>query len=85
MTNKLTFYAQIHLGLGIFILCLILAHVTKLGFFSNLGWIIYGLFFLLNPVWPKMWDHADHTKLRRGSRIAGALAIAVGLLTRFGV
>ena len=83
--KRLTFHTQIRVSLGIFILCLFLAHITKQGIFSNIGWIVYGLFFVINPVWPKSWDHADHSKLRLGARIAGVLAILFGLITRLRV
>ena len=45
--------------------------------------MIAGLFFVINPVWPKMWDWKDHKYLRLGSRIGGILAIVIGLITRF--
>jgi len=83
--NKLTFTTQMRLSIGILICSFVLATFTRQGLFNNLGWIIYGLFFIINPVWPKTWDWKDHSKLRLGCRIAGALAIMVGLLTRFGV
>lgn len=81
--RKLTFKAQIRVSLVILIFCLILSNLTKQGIFDNIGWITYGLFFIINPVWPDSWDWQDHSKLRLGCRIAGVLAIMVGLLTRF--
>ena len=83
--KKLTFPQQMRLCIGILVLCFLLAIMTKQGIFSNIAWIIYGLFFAINPVWPSMWDHLDHSKLKLGSRIAGVIAIVVGLITRFGV
>ena len=68
---------------GNFLLCFVIAHVTKCGIFTNLGWMIAGLFFVINPVWPKMWDRKDHRYLKLGSRIGGILAIVIGLITRF--
>ena len=82
--KKLTFKTQIRICMGILILSFILAHITKQGVFTNIAWIVYGLFFIINPVWPAMWDHADHKKLTLGCRIGGALMILVGLFTRFG-
>lgn len=82
---KLTFKLQMYISLGILICSFILATCTKQSLFNNVGWVIYGLFFIVNPVWPKSWDWKDHSKLRLGCRIAGVLAILVGLLTRFGV
>lgn len=83
--KKLTFKVQLYLSLGIFFGCFILATVTKHGFFCNIGWIIYGLFYVLHPVWPESWDYRDHSKLQLGCRIAGVLAIVIGIITRFGV
>ena len=83
--NRLTFHVQIRLTIGLYFLCFILARVFKQGWLTNVGWIIYGLFFIINPVWPQSWDWKDHTILRRSIRIAGVLAIIIGLITRFGV
>ena len=83
--KKLTFYMQIRITLGLYSICFILAHVFKQDWLTNVGWIIYGLFFIINPVWPQSWDWRDHNKLRLGSRVAGVLAIIIGLITRFRV
>ncbi len=83
--SRLTFRVQIRVSIGIFICCIVLAILTKQSIFHNIGWIIYGLFFIINPVWPVSWDWKDHDKLRLGCRIAGVLAVLVGLLTHFGV
>lgn len=83
--KKPTFHVQIRLSLGIGLLCYILASVVKQGLFMNAAWIIYGLFWIINPVWPQSWDWKDHSKLKLGTRIAGILAIIIGLITRFGV
>lgn len=83
--KKLSFSAQIKICIGIQVFCFILATITKYGVFSNVAFVIFGLFFTINPVWPKMWDYADHDKLRLGSRIGGILIVILGVLTRFGV
>lgn len=83
--KRLTFHVQIRLSLGIGLLCYILASVVKQGLFMNAAWIFYGLFWIINPVWPQSWDWKDHSKLKLGTRIAGILAIIIGLITRFGV
>ena len=83
--KKLTFEIQLRICIGILLLCFTLSTITKQGWFSNIAWIVYGSFFAMNPVWPQMWDHLDHKKLKLGSRIAGIIAIIVGLITRFGV
>lgn len=83
--KKLTFSVQMRISLGIYLLCFFLAHVLKHGWLTNVGWISYGLFWIANPVWPPSWDWRDHSKMRLGIRIAGVLAIMIGLVTRFAV
>lgn len=83
--KKLSFSTQIALCIGVQVFCFILATITKLGIFSNIAFIIWGLFFIINPVWPKMVDYADHDKLKLGLRIGGVLIIILGLITRFGM
>lgn len=83
--KKLTFKRQICLALGIMILCFIIATATKLSFIHNLGWIIYGLSFIIHPVWPESLAYADPKKMIRYCRIAGIIVIAIALITRFGV
>ena len=69
----------------IFVLFMVLATILKNGIFNNIAWIGYGASLILFPCWPKAWDYADHKKLTLGCRIAGVIAIVVGLITRFGV
>ena len=83
--KKPSYQVQLILCLVFQLLCTVLAHVTKLGYLTNIGWIVFGLVFLLHPVWPKAWDWRDHKQLTRGTRIGGILVIIVGLITRFGV
>ena len=82
--KKLNFKVQFRICIGILILCFVLAILTKQGWFSNIAWISYGLFFAINPVWPQ-WFYGDPKMLKLGCRIAGILAIVIGLITRFGV
>lgn len=83
--KKLTFKTQIRICMSILVLSFVVAHITKRGVFTNIAWIIYGLFFIINPVWPQAWDWQDHKKLTLGCRIGGTLVILLGLITRFGV
>ena len=80
--KKLTFKAQIWLGAGIFLLCLVLSHVLHMGWLHNVGWILYGLLFIINPVPPEN-VHSDPKKLQRYARIAGVIAVLWGLLVRY--
>ena len=83
--KKLDFKWQMRISLGLLLLCFVLATMTKIAWLHNLGWIIYGLFCIIHPVWPKAWDWQDHDKLRLGCRAAGVLCIVIALITRFGV
>lgn len=76
----LTFQRQIILGIVFIIVGNLLAFTFHKGIFSNIMWILYGLLFILNPVYP---ERSDCKKGKKGARIAGVICIAVGLLTRF--
>lgn len=78
--RSLTFQRQIVLGIVLIIVGNLLAFTFHNGIFSNIMWILYGLFFILNPVYP---EQSDSKKGKKGARIAGIICIAVGLLTRF--
>ena len=80
--KKLTFQQQVWLGGIIFVLTIILSHVLHIGFIHNLGWIIYGLLFIINPLPPEN-VHGEPQKLRKYARIAGIIAVAIGLLVRY--
>ena len=83
--KQLTFRTQMTISLGILVVCFILSTVTKYGIITNIGWALYGLGFLLHPVWPKSADHADPVKMRRAMRIAGTVVLILACITRFGV
>lgn len=80
-----TFGRQTAVVAAVFVVCNVLLFTTRIGWFHNLAWLMAGLLYLVNPVWPESWDYADHSKLRLGCRIAGGLMILVALLTRFSV
>ena len=71
--------------LAVFVAFLALGLIFKNGIFHNVAWSFYGLCMIAYPCWPKAWDHGYHKKLTLGSRIAGVLAVVIGLITRFGV
>jgi len=79
--KKLTFKAQIWLGAAVFLLCLVLSHVLHMGWLHIVGWILYGLLFILNPVPPENF-YGDPDKAKKGARIAGIIALLWGLLVR---
>ena len=80
--KKLTFIRQIEIGMILVILGHILADVLKLPVFVNLGWIGYGLLFLLHPVWDSRADDNKHIKLY--VRIVGAVIVLLGCMLRSG-
>lgn len=56
-----------------------------MGIFHNIVWILVGLLFAVNPVWPKSWDWRNHDELKKGIRIGSVLVIIVfGFLIRYG-
>ncbi len=81
--KKLSFEKQVSLGVLFLLAMFILSVIFKQGIFSNIAWIVYGLAFLINPVYPQQAAHSKHTKT--WARIGGALCLLVGVLTRFGV
>ncbi len=78
--KNLTFKRQVILGIVLIVLGNLLAFTLHNGIFSNIAWIIYGLLFLLHPVYPARFDNK---KGKLGARIAGILCIVIGLITRF--
>lgn len=80
--GKLTFKRQIIFGIILIIAGNMLAFVLHKGIFSNIMWIIYGLLFVINPVYPERSGY-NEKKAKMGARIAGIVCIIVGLITRF--
>lgn len=50
-----TFGQQFAVLLVVLVVCNVLSFVTRIGWFHNLGWLLYGLLFLVHPVWPRSW------------------------------
>ena len=75
-----TFKKQILLGVILVILANILAFAFHRGLFSNIAWIVYGLLWIVHPVCP---EQMDAKKGRLAVRLAGAVCILIGLVTRF--
>lgn len=80
--KKLTFGNQMLLGAIGIILGRILADMTSNGIFVNLGWIFYGLLFIVHPVWSQRAD--GHPRIKTYVRITGAVIILIGCMSRFG-
>lgn len=80
--KKLTFKRQIIFGIALIVVGNTLAFVFHKGIFSNIVWIIYGLLFIINPVYPEKYRY-NEKKAKIGVRIAGTICIIIGLITRF--
>lgn len=74
------FKKQILLGVILVILANILAFAFHRGLFTNIAWVIYGLLWIVHPVYP---EQMDAKKGRLASWLAGAVCILIGLMTRF--
>ena len=51
-----TFGQQFAVLLVVLVVCNVLSFVTRIGWFHNLGWLLYGLLFLVHPVWRRADD-----------------------------
>ena len=80
--EKLTFKRQLFLGIVLIIAGNILAFIFRKGTFSNIAWILYGLLFIINPVYPERYrDNEEKAKI--AVRVVGIICVVVGLITRF--
>ena len=80
--KRLTYGKQMLLGLFLLTLGHILSWVTDWRFFENLGWIAYGLLFLIHPVWGAGAANSPHIKTY--VRLAGAAIVLMGCFLRVG-
>lgn len=78
---KISFKNQLILGVIIVIVANTLGFITKLGIFCNIGLIIYGLLFLINPVFPEKSKNVKHIKLY--VRLIGLFIIVLSFLIRY--
>lgn len=84
--KQISFRTQGYISLAILICVFFLKQIFKMGVFHNIAWILIGLLFVVNPVWPKAVDWRDHDELRKGIRIGGVLVIIVfGFMIHYGV
>ena len=73
------------LAFAILFLAEVLSFILHRGFFFNIAWIIYGLMFVQNPVYPEFLAcRHESEKLEQYVRIAGVICIVIGLISRFG-
>lgn len=80
--EKLNFKNQLILGVVILMAGFVCATVTKIAVCANIGWIIYGLLFVIHPVWP---ENTRSPRMALYMRLTGVVIILLGLIARFGV
>ena len=81
--KKLTYEKQLLIGVIFLLLMFICSTIFKKGIFCNIGWVVDGLLFVINPVCPKNSEGVKHIHL--WIRLSGIIVIIIGLITRFGV
>ncbi|MDO4361967.1 MAG: oxidoreductase membrane subunit [Eubacteriales bacterium] len=81
--KKLTFDKQIIIGLAVLLIAYIGSWIFKQGIFVNAAWVLYGLAFIIHPVYPE--KSKDVKNIQLWVRLAGVLCVLVGIITRFGV
>lgn len=79
--SKISFKNQLILGVIIVIVANTLGFITKLGIFCNIGLIIYGLLFLINPVFSEKSKNVKHIKLY--VRLIGLLILLLSFFIGF--
>lgn len=81
--KKITFEKQMIIGIVFLFLMHICSSIFKNSIFVNIGWVAYGLLFIINPVCPEKSKGVKNIHL--WIRLAGVLCIIAGIMTRFGV
>ena len=82
--QKPTFRTQFRLCLLASLACMVLARLSRIDWFHNLNFLLWGGLFLWNPVWPESLVTPWPEKLRLGLRIGAILLLYIGLTGRFG-
>lgn len=81
-----TFGKQIGIGMILLFASGCLAAVLHNTVFLNLAWILYGLLFVIHPVYPEQAKFRYSEEVaQKIARMAGLICIAIGLVTEFGV
>ena len=79
--KKLTYERQLFIGIIILFIMFICSAIFKNGLFSNIGWVIDGLLFVVNPVCPAKSEGVKNIHL--WVRLAGIIVIIIGITTHF--
>ncbi|MDY4046685.1 MAG: hypothetical protein ACLU86_07680 [Negativibacillus massiliensis] len=81
---KFTFKQQIITTAIVLLGTFLLSILLKQGIFFNLGWIVSGLMFVLNPVYPDLSVNANLDNIEKSIRVVGIVLVAIGLSGFFG-
>lgn len=81
---KFTFKQQIITTAIVLLGTFLLSILLKQGIFFNLGWIVSGLMFVVNPVYPDLSVNANVDNIEKSIRVVGIVLVAIGLSGFFG-
>lgn len=82
---KITFKLQALFSILLTFVGLGISLYLKEDMFYNLTWILIGLLFFINPVYPKNAVSLEEEKAKKGVRIAAIILVYIGLTNGFGV
>ena len=81
---KFTFKQQIITTAIVLLGTFLLSILLKQGIFFNLGWIVSGLMFVVNPVYPDLSVNANLDNIEKSIRVVDIVLVAIGLSGFFG-
>mgnify|MGYP001782954392 FL=1 len=81
---KFTFKQQIITTAIVLLGTFLLSILLKQGIFFNLGWIVSGLMFVVNPVYPDLSVNANLDNIEKSIRVVGIVLVAIVLSGFFG-
>lgn len=81
---KFTFKQQIITTAIVLLGTFLISILLKQGIFFNLGWIVSGLMFVVNPVYPDLSVNANLDNIEKSIRVVGIVLVAIGLSGFFG-
>ncbi len=76
---KISFNLQLMIAAVISVSGFIISQISGNGLYYNLAWIVSGLMFTLNPLYPENLVSMDRKKAEKGIRIASVIIIFAGL------
>ena len=83
--KKVNFKIQILFSSILVIVGFVGSLLLKNDVWYNLAWVVLGLLFFVNPVYPENAISLEHEKAKKGIRIAGMILVFIGLTNGFGV